>query len=125
MKTCVIEVSIDESQKSALGNRWKDGKTIVFLKPVHPLFWGKWNSNRPSDIDSAGGSEHAIYIWKQPFWGSSAIYLKTVGYDGDTEDRTVLKFDNFESWKIHESGDGVFCFRGEEWNIYWDVVRFE
>ncbi len=41
MKTCVIEVSIDESQKSALGNRWKDGKTIVFLKPVHPLFLGQ------------------------------------------------------------------------------------
>lgn len=125
MKTCVVKVSIDESQKTALGNRWKNGETTVFLKPVFAHFGGKWDSNRPIDIDSAAGSNHAMYVWKQPLWGSSAVYLKTSGYQGDTDDRTVLQFDEFERWKVNESGEGIFNFRGEEWNIYWEIIRLD
>jgi hypothetical protein len=126
MKTCVVEVEIDQSQKSAIGNRWKNGKTIVFLNPVYPLFGGKWDSNRQIDIDSAAGTEHALYYWKRPFfWGSSAVFLCTQGYEGDTATKTLLKFDSFEKWKVDENGEGIFYFRGEEWNVYWEIIRFD
>lgn len=126
MKTYVVEVEIDQTQRGAIGNRWKNGKTTVFLKPVFPLFAGKWDSNRGSDIDSAAGSDHALYYWKRPFFGgSSALYLCADGYEGDTGTKTLLKFDDFEKWKVSESGEGIFYFRGEEWNIYWEIIRFD
>ena len=126
MKSCVVKVSIDESQKTALGNRWKDGKTTVFLKPVFAHFGGKWDSDRQIDIDSAAGTNHALYVWKQPlFSGDSTICLGTSGYQGDTDDSTVLQFDKFERWKVKESGEGIFYFRREEWNIYWEIVRLD
>lgn len=126
MKTCVVKVSIDESQKSAIGNRWKNGETTVFLKPVYPLFWGKWDSNRQIDIDSVAGSEHAVYIWKRPiFGGGGELILISHGFEGDTSDKKLLKFEAFESMKVDQNGDGIFYFRGEEWNVYWEIVGLE
>ena len=64
MKTCVVEVSMDQQQNSELGNRWKDGKTKVFLKPVYAHFGGKWSSIRPNDITEYG-SDNTAYVWKK------------------------------------------------------------
>ncbi len=126
MKTCVVEVSIDESQKKDLGNRWQNGKTTVFLKPVFPLWGGKWDSKRQIDVDSAAGSDHAVYVWKRPlFWGNNVLFVMTDGYEGNSSSQTLLKFDAFENMKVNESGDGIFYFRGQEWNIYWEILRLE
>ena len=40
MKTIKVEVEIDAPEKKDFGSQWKDGKTMVFLKPTHPFFGG-------------------------------------------------------------------------------------
>jgi hypothetical protein len=125
MKTCVVEVSIDQSQKNDLGGQWVNGRTTVFLKPVYPLFAGKWDSKRQVDIASSAGSDHAVYVWKRPLWGSNTLLVISQGYEGDTSDKTHLRFDAFESMKVNAGGEGLFFFRGEEWNIYWEIARLE
>ena len=121
MKKTLVEVSVDESQKEKLGNRWKDGKTIIILTPLLPL-GGFWDTKRGSDIDSAGGSDHAFY--ERSFTGNT-LRLKTGGYEGDELRRTLLKLNDFEGMTIGLGGDGAFYFRQKEWDVYWEIIDFE
>ena len=122
MKHCVVDVSIDANnrvQKEKFGNQWKDGSTTLILKPLLPYLGGFWDSNRSIDIDSAAGSEHAFYMIE-----SGDLHVKTGGYDGDQMRTTHLKLNDFTT-KVGEVGDGTFYFRNREWEINWEVTRYD
>ncbi len=123
MKTCVVEVSMDQQQNSELGNRWKDGKTKVFLKPVYAHFGGKWSSIRPNDITEYG-SDNTAYVWKK----GETLEL----FVGGGEEHTIfnlgkkhLTLNRFNSMKVGEGDDGIFYFRNTEWNIYWEIIDLD
>src|SRR2546423_1232077 len=67
VRKVIIQLEYSDPE-GKLGNRWKDGKTLLLLYPAEGSGLragesGKWNSDRESDIDSSGGSEHAKYNW--------------------------------------------------------------
>lgn len=122
MKTCVIEVSISPAEKNEFGNRWKDGKTNVFLKPSYQDWFGKWSSNRPNDITETG-SDNTAYVWRK----EKNLSLFTGGgpehtiFNLGTKHLVLNRF----VMKTGEGDDGIFIFRQNEWNIYWEILRFD
>ena len=121
MKKPLVEVSVNAAKQSELGNRWKDGKTIVILTPLLPV-GGFWDTKRGSDIDSAGGSDHAFY---ECSYTGNIIWLKTGGYEGDTLVKTHLTLNDFESMTIGASGGGTFNFRQKELDVSWEIIDLE
>lgn len=121
MKKVLVEVSMDTAQNGQIGNRWKNGKTVVILKPLLPL-GGFWDTQRGSDIDSAGGTEHAYY--ESSYFGST-LWLKTAGYEGDTLRKTHLTLNDFDGMVTGASGGGVFHFRQKEWDVYREIIDLE
>lgn len=116
MKEVVVRVSINKTQENDIGNRWKGGQTTVFLIPSAVGWTGKWSSNRPNDI-TEHGSDDAEYIWSS----GKFLYLYSGGgfFSSGTKHLTLNRF----KMKVGESDDGIFCFRNQEWNIYWEVVE--
>jgi len=105
-----------------LGNRWKDGKTEIVLKPNDPPSGGSWDTTRGSDIDSGGGSNHATYAWDIV---NHVINMKIGGYEGDTTNKTVTSLSRFNDYKLGAKGEGLFVFRGKDVPIVWELTSME
>ncbi len=121
MKKCFVELAIDpnnEVQKREFGNRWRNGSTTLILRPMLPI-GGYWDSDRQSDIDSAGGSENAIY---KISYFSSELEALTRDQAGWETKHLIL---NGFAIMVGETGNGTFNFRNRDWDINWQVIRFE
>ncbi len=116
MKEVVVKVSIHKAEENDLGNRWRSGQTTVFLTPSAMGWMGKWSSNRPNDI-AEHGSDDAEYFWSigkyLDLYSGGGVFSK-----GDKH----LTLNRFKM-KVGAGDDGIFYFRKQEWNIYWEVVE--
>ena len=121
LKKAFITAQYDDPNGD-LGNRWKDGKTEIVLKPNDPPTAGKWDTTRGSDVDSGGGSDHATYIWDHV---NKVVNLKIGGYQGDTTNKTVVALSRFNDYKLGAKGEGVFYFRNKGVPITWELTVME
>jgi hypothetical protein len=103
----------------AIGNTWKDGETMLIIKPSDPPTTGTWKTGRGSDIHSSGGSPHATYWWWPKF---NTLFVQSGGYEGDTQMKIHLMLVNFREIKCGLQGEGKFHFRGKEHTISWKMI---
>ena len=78
-----------------------------------------YQSLNPSDIDSAGGSDHAVYDWKRD---KKTLYLRTAGYESQDMTETPVTLYGVTDFKVGTSGTGVFYFRKKNVPITWKLV---
>jgi len=120
----IIALQYNDTE-GTLGNRWKDGKTYLLLYPAPSSELrageaGKWNSDRESDIDSSGGTEHAVYTWNIV---DKKLEVLTAGWS-DPRDTKVLVTLNGVNYIEHGSGSGTFNFRNGV-SISWKIEATE
>jgi|GEM_PF-2854743 len=121
LKRAVIRATYSDPDGN-LGNRWKDGSTFIILKPADPATRGTWDTDRGSDIDSSGGSDHAIYKWDIV---NHVIDLMVGGFQGDTETKTVCSLGRFNDYKPGAKGTGTFYFRKQGVPIDWEILTLD
>jgi hypothetical protein len=105
-----------------LGNRWKDGKTYLYLFPapsdkLRAGESGRWDSDRKGDIDSVAGNEHAVYNWDIV---NKQVKVLTAGWT-DSRDTQVLVTLNGFNYIDRGSGSGIFNFRKSDVQITWKI----
>jgi hypothetical protein len=125
LTTMYLEVT-DASDDKAIGNRWKDGTTTVILTPT-TNFTGKWNTDRGSDIDSAGGTELATYDWRKRE-GFLLLELEKQNPNDQKDNgkkglqNALLVLRGFKEYKHNSSGNGWFRFRSESLDVRWNAI---
>ena len=121
----IIALKYDDPD-GKLGNRWKDGKTYLFLFPapadkLRAGESGKWDSDRQSDIDSSGGSDHAIYKWDIV---NKQVNIMSGGWQEDSMTEIIVKLNGF-NYIDRGSGSGTFRFRKSDVPITWKIEAVE
>jgi hypothetical protein len=111
-----LEVT-DATQDQVIGDRWKDGTTVVILTPDGQDATGHWNTDRGSDIDSAGGTNDATYQWRKK---EGFLLLETSDHKGLAHALLFLK--GFKEYKPNSSGDGIFPFRSRNCEVSWKAL---
>ncbi len=109
-----------EDPEGKLGNRWKDGKTYLFLLPapsekLRAGESGRWDSDRQIDIDSVAGNEHAVYSWNIV---DKRVDVLTAGWQDKSLTSVVVSLNGF-NYIDRGSGSGVFNFRKSGVPITW------
>src|SRR6516162_3808553 len=107
----------DATRDREIGDRWKDGSTVVILTPDGQDATGHWNTDRGSDIDSVGGTNYATYQWRKK---EGFLFLETSDHKGMANALLFLK--GFKEYKPSSSGNGVFPFRSKNCEVSWMVL---
>src|SRR6478672_3212935 len=115
LTTMYIEVK-DASGGNDIGNRWKDGTTTVILTPTTEVT-GKWNTDRPSDLDSSGGSDGATYLWRQR---EGFLLLELPEKKG--LQNAVLVLTGMKEFKHNSSGNGSFHYKSLTLAVTWQAI---
>jgi hypothetical protein len=118
LKRVGIEVT-DETPTEALWARWQDGTTLVMLGPDVPPVTGFWDTDRGSDIDSNGGSDHATYFWDRPH---DILYLNVTSTPLERrEEKTFLTLRGFTEIRVGLRGRGGFSLHGRNHAVAWRI----
>ena len=118
LKQVWIEVT-DATPGEALRGRWNNGITTVILKPDVPPTKGLWDTDRGSDIDSHGGSDHATYFWDRPRKLLQLRVTSTEQYARD--DKTLVNLRDFSEIRVGLSGRGGFWLHGQNHSVTWRI----
>ena len=105
-----------------LGNRWKDGTTLLFLIPavgsgLRSGESGKWDSDRQIDIDSVAGNDHAVYSWNIV---DKRVDVLSAGWQDPSLTEVRVKLNGF-NYIDRGSGSGTFNFRHSDVPISWKI----
>jgi hypothetical protein len=115
LTTMYIEVK-DASGGTDIGDRWKDGTTKVILTPTTEVT-GKWNTDRPSDLDSSGGTDGATYLWRQR---EGFLLLELPEKKG--LQNALLVLTGMKEFKYNSSGNGSFHYKSLTLAVTWQAI---
>ena len=104
------------------GNRWKDGNTLLILFPypseeLRAGERGKWNSDREGDIDSTGGSDHAVFGWDIV---NKRLDVLSAGWQSPDMTEVLVKLNGF-NYLNRGKGSGTWRFRKSDVPISWNI----
>jgi hypothetical protein len=122
LKRISLEVT-DDTPGEALGARWKDGVTIIILNPGLPPTTGFWDTDRPGDIDSNGGSDRATYFWSRP---TATLELKVESTENASRvETTLLTLKRFREITLGLRGIGYFKLHGRLHEVTWRIQSLQ
>ncbi len=116
-----IRLETDDSEIKD-SNRWKDGRTYLFLFPfpaekLRAGERGRWDSDRQIDIDSVAGNEHAVYSWDIV---NKRVDILSAGWQSPDMTEVLVKLNGFNRIE-YGGGTGTFKFRKADRAITWKI----